>query len=384
MLCFSLLAGYMAATLRAWGLRRGWVAAFAVSLLSARSTQGILLFAWKDTAFMVLALALAAQVINIVLSDAAWLRKWPNRIAFALAIALASLVRHNGMFFTLPLLALLLLLFRKKAFFNCLISALMAGVLFFGVRGPLYSAARVTSDPDQGYVEAVGVPMTILCSVYRTEPDKLAPETIGLMQTIATQEQWDTYFVFGSYNSFKWIVGANEVLQDVPLGGLLRMTWQCVRAAPETSLRAALSLTQYIWDPNVWDYSVDFMRSWDHPEDHPNSISEQVAAVDAEKVEAFAGPYRVYREAVQLLTPSKILQSVGISMFALALAGAYSLRRRRGLKTLLLIVPSAAYNLGTALLLCGGDYRFFQFNAVITVPLVLILLAREETHAQES
>jgi len=381
MLCFSLLAGYMAATLRAWGLRHGWVAAFAASLLSARATGNILLFAWKDTAFMLLALALAAQVINIVLSDAAWLLRWPNRIAFALAVALASLVRHNGMFFTLPLLGLLLALYRKKLFLDCLIAALMAGVAFFGVRGPLYSLARVTRDPSQGYVEAVGLPMTILCSVYRTEPDRLAPEIRALMGAIATEEEWAAYFAFGNYNSIKWIVGANDTLQGVPLRDLLRMTWQCARAAPETSLRAALSLTQYVWDPNVWDYTIDFMRSYDHPEDHPNSISEQAAAVDQEKIEAIAEYYDAYREAVQLLAPSKILQSVGISMFALALAGGYSLRRRRGMKALLLIVPSAAYNIGTMLLLCGGDYRFFQFNSVITVPLALVCLAKEEAHA---
>jgi len=81
---------------------------------------------------------------------------------------------------------------------------------------------------------------------------------------------------------------------------------------------------------------------------------------------------------VQMLTPSQILQSAGLNLFTLALAGGYSLRRRRGLHTLLLILPSAAYNIGTMLMLCGGDYRFFQFNAVITIPLVLVCLGRGE------
>ncbi|MCL2299932.1 MAG: hypothetical protein FWC27_07275 [Firmicutes bacterium] len=378
MLCFSLLAGWGAATLRAWGLKRAWIIAFTVSLLSARATGNILLFAWKDTMFTLLILGLAVQMADIVLSDAAWLRKWPNRAAFALTIALASLVRHNGIFFTIPVLVLLLILYRKKSFTDCLLSALMACVAFLGVRGPLYSLARVTRDPNQGYVEAVGLPMTILCSVYRTEPEKLDSETHTLMAAIATPEEWETYFAFGNYNSIKWIVGANETLRDVPLKSLLGMTLRCLRAAPETSLRAALSLTQFVWDPNVWDYTIDFMRSWDHPENHPNSISEQAANADAEKVGAIEKRYGVYREAVQLLTPSKLLQSAGIHMLALALAGAYSLRRRRGIHTLLLIVPSAAYNIGTMLMLCGGDYRFFQFNAVITIPLVLVCLAREE------
>jgi len=379
MLCFSLLAGWMAASLRAWGLRRCWVIAFAVSLLSARSTQGILLFAWKDTMFTVLALALAVQTINIVLSDAAWLRRWPNRIAFALVFALATLVRHNAMFFTLPLLGLLLIFHMKKHAWECMITALMAGIVIFGIRGPLYALTHVTRDENQGYVEAVGLPMTILCSVYRAEPDCLGPDATGLMRAIATEDEWATYFVFGDYNSIKWIVDANSVLQHFPLKHLLRMTWQAVRAAPETSLRAALSLTQYVWDPNVWDYSVDFMRTGDYAEAVENSIANEAANADPAKIAKAAWVYDAWRDTAQLLTPSKILQSVGISMLALALAGAWSLRRRRGLKALLLVVPSMAYNIGTMLMLCGGDYRFFQYNAVITVPLVLVCLAREET-----
>ena len=378
MLCFSLLAGWGAATLRAWGLKRAWVAAFAVSLLSARSTQGILLYAIKDTAFMLLALALTVQVINIVLSDAAWLRKWPNRIAFAVAIALASLVRHNGIFFTIPLLLLLLILYRKKSLRECVISVLLALMVFLGVRGPLYSLTRVAPNAYAGHVEAIGLPMTILCSVYRTEPDKLAPETIALMQALAPEELWAEHFVFGSYNSVKWRADANRKLKDVPLGDLLRMTLQCMRAAPETSLRAALALTREVWDPTVTDQTVTPMIAWDHPNDHPNSIVSQIAATDPAKVEAFARPYGVYRDFVQMLTPSQILQSAGLNLFTLALAGGYSLRRRRGLHTLLLILPSAAYNIGTMLMLCGGDYRFFQFNAVITIPLVLVCLGRGE------
>jgi hypothetical protein len=378
MLCFSLLAGWMAASLRAWGLRRGWVIAFAVSLLSARSTQGILLFAWKDTMFTVLALALAVQAVHIVLSDAEWLRKWPNRVAFALAVALASLVRHNGMFLTIPLLGLLLIFYGKKSAWECVTAALLAGVAVFGVRGPLYALAHVTRDENQGYVEAVGLPMTILCSVYRTEPEALPPEAAALMRAIATEEEWAAYFAFGSYNSIKWIVDANSVLQRFPLNRLLRMTWQCIRSAPETSLRAALSLTQYVWDPNVWDYSVDFMRTGDYAEEGANTIAGEALAADPGKIEKAADIYDAWRDAAQLLTPSKILQSVGINMLALALAGAYSIRRRRGLKALLLVVPSMAYNIGTMLMLCGGDYRFFQFNAVITMPLALVCLARGE------
>jgi hypothetical protein len=398
-LCFSLLAGHMAATLHAWGLRRGWVAAFAVCLLSARSTGVVLLFAIKDTMFSLLALALAAQMINIVLSEAAWLRNWPNRIAFAAVLALTTLVRHNGMFFTVPLLALLLILYVKKSTKECIITTAMAALMLCLVRGPLYSLAHVSRVPTQTYGESVGLPMTILCSVYRTEPEKLSPGAIALMEAIASEEEWAYYFVFGNYNSIKWSRNVGATLyNNVPPGELFLMTWRAVWAAPETSLRAMLSLTQVVWDPNVHDFYEMWPRAANFREDFKTMIREGiVVGISPEILEAncknpavksigrealafdaegFAKVNDAFRKVVQLLTPSRTLQSVGIAIFALMLAGGYSLHRRRGTGALLLIAPSILYNLGTMLLLCGPDYRFFQFNVMITMPLVLVCLAR--------
>jgi hypothetical protein len=65
-------------------------------------------------------------------------------------------------------------------------------------------------------------------------------------------------------------------------------------------------------------------------------------------------------------------------MFALLIFGILSFYRN-GIKALFIVVPSIAYNLGTMLLLCGNiDVRFFHFNVVITLPLVLVLLAKQK------
>ena len=397
MLCFSLLAGYMAATLRAWGLRWGWVAAFAVCLLSARVTWVMLLTPTKDVMFSMLALALAAHMVNIVFSEASWLQKWPNRIAFALALAMATLVRHNGIFFTVPVLVLLCIFYMKRSAKDCVITAAMAGIMIFCVRGPLYSLARVTRDPSQTYVETVGIPMTILCSVYRTEPDRLSPEATALMQAMATEEEWADEFIFGNYNSIKIIKSkVNPVVSTVPPGDLLRMTLQTVKAAPRISLRAVLSLTQFVWDPatNIqdvfWIHAADFRTAYlallspelPIPEEYGpyiDSIGRETLGINYS--EAFAKTIGTVYSVLFMLASNKLLQSVGIAMFALMLAGGYSLRHRRGAYALLLIAPSIVYNLGTMLLLCGPDYRFFHFNVVITVPLVLACLAKVEPEA---
>ncbi len=83
------------------------------------------------------------------------------------------------------------------------------------------------------------------------------------------------------------------------------------------------------------------------------------------------------RATIELLTPSRILTSIGLHMLLLLLAGVYSVNCNLGTKSLFLILPSIAYNFGTMLLLCGPDYRFFHFNAVITLPLLIALLSKK-------
>ena len=379
-LFFSLMAGYMAATLRAWGVRLFWIAVFVLTVLSARSTRNILLFAWKDSLFTCLLLWLAVYIINILLSKGGWLRPRFNQIALAGVLVMVSIVRHNGIFVTIPLVILLFALYGKKKHAQIGFSCLLAFMTIFLIKGPIYRIVGVTrEDPNQTYVEAVGLPMTILCSVYTTRPEALDHEAAVLMQTLAPPEVWEQYFHFGNYNSIKWVVDANRFVEEVPPGKLLAMTWRACRNAPIVSMRAALTLTQFVWDPHIIDYSVDWWRTEDDYFELPEgkrSITDEAAQQNHERAEFFRKPYLVLDDVIKGFTPSRALQSVGLNMLALALFAWFSLRKRRGWAALLPALPVIAYNIGTALMLCGGDYRFFQFNAVVTVPFLLVLCAK--------
>ena len=65
-----------------------------------------------------------------------------------------------------------------------------------------------------------------------------------------------------------------------------------------------------------------------------------------------------------------LLMFVGVSRFG------------RTPKKSLLWLPVLAYNFGTALLLCGPDFRFFSFNTVITFPLLLTILGERNTNEE--
>ena len=84
-----------------------------------------------------------------------------------------------------------------------------------------------------------------------------------------------------------------------------------------------------------------------------------------------------------LFPTSLMLTSIGLHMLLLLLTGVFSINRNLGAKALVLFIPSVAYNLGTMLLLSGPDYRFFHFNTVITLPLIVVLLARSAEDARQ-
>ena len=49
------------------------------------------------------------------------------------------------------------------------------------------------------------MPMTILSSVYMKDRSVLSPEAIRFLDSLTTQEEWNTVFQFGNFNSIKFV-----------------------------------------------------------------------------------------------------------------------------------------------------------------------------------
>ena len=58
-------------------------------------------------------------------------------------------------------------------------------------------------------------------------------------------------------------------------------------------------------------------------------------------------------------------------MLLLLIAGVS--RLKEGLEKSLLWVPILCYDFGTAFVLCGHDFRFFSFNTLLVLPLLLVM-----------
>jgi hypothetical protein len=375
-LCFGLMSGYLAATLVSWGIKFRWIVVFLFILISPVTTYGIILFAWKDNALTICLLCLTAYMINIVLSDGIWLRKWYNIVSFAIVFALASLVRHNGIFFTAPLL-IFIFMFIKKAKLYTLLTIAASILVIYGITHGLYQKVNVEIPKEQTYVEAVGLPMTILGGVLVKKPEALDDETKTFLNNIASEQLWRRNFRHGSFNSVKFLYpNHKEAIMGIPPRRLLNMTLQAIKNAPEESLLEVVALTRLVWSPFEWQYNIPV---WFNESARGIVYTrEEINAMQPIK-DKYMERNNILQKAIELITPHHLLTSIGLHMLLLLIAGVYSINRNLGYKAFFLFLPSAAYNFGTMLLLCGQDWRFFHFNTVITLPLIIALLAKKNT-----
>ena len=363
-LLFSCAIGYLIATLETLGYDRKLLLLLGGFMAFNPFTQGLVLYMWKDIVFTILLILISTHLFKVYLYGAKWFNEWKNIIIFSFCVGLATLIRHNGMFFTLPMLTLLFFFYLKDNWKISLILVL-SGILIVLIKGPMYSALKVTY-PDNVYTESVGIPMIIMGDVLVKNPQALSPETKKFLNSIAVDEVWHSVYVPGDFNSIKGYLRAADFISQVPAKDFAAMTFHTMKSDPRSSFLAITKPTASVWGV-VGEFNVIELFS-----SSKSLLGESNYIRKVLKGSLFA----LDNFIVSIPLLGGLFAKIGLQMLLLLLVGIVSLYRN-GAKTLLLILPPVIYNLGSMLLLCTDkDIRFFHFNAVITLPLVLILLSK--------
>jgi len=366
LLLYSMICGYLIYTMAKWRFPV-WALLLTEFFLAANpQTHRILLFMWKDSALTLFMLLFTVFLINTWMSGGRWLKKKINLSLWILVLISISLVRHNGILFTIPFLVLAVICFgeiRKESVISLV--WMLAGM--FLIKYPVYDLVGA-SRPKQTYVETVGVPMTILSNIHVTAPESLAPEAAEFLKKIGPEKRWKIYQM-GNYNSLKFVTNANAVIKETDPADFLKFTAQTMGNAPGLSLQALYQVTRMVWDvrgetawhadlsfqllENEWGFS--YVEGRAHLQEILNDFDEWV-----------------------MERPVDILFSYnGLHLLALILCTLFVfLKKGKGWRALCITLPILAYSYGTMLLLCGPTYRFFHFNSVIFLPLCLLLFAK--------
>lgn len=363
-LYFSIALAYLIVTLRKYGCP-GKLCVFSLCLvLFAPVTGNILMYPWKDCGMAIFAMVTMAHYINIILSKGEWLRRKRNVIVCSLFFALTTLVRHNAILFTLPMLAALAAIGWRKYKRRVLSVILVFAALLFLVKIPVYHIYKVEK-PGERTVETMGMCMVMMGNVLKNCPEKLDSEVRSFLYQVSPKEVWEEAYETGDFNYVKWSLGTDTaVIEEAGAQKLLKYTFQAFRDSGMYSLQAFLQLTGMVWKIDgdlVWYVSA-----------FPDTGKTQLAmdAAKQEKVRAMLQDWNILVYKSVLKYPMNYIGWFDLALIALMLAGI----RKKGTRIHIFhALPLLCYNFGTALLLTGFDWRFFYLNFPLIVPTVFLL-----------
>lgn len=328
-------------------------------------TGSMLLFVWKDCVLDALLALLMGQLIRIYSDSGAWLKKPLNLAALTALSFLILNIRHNAVLLIGPLFIVLLVFIgreRKRLLLSA--AAVLAATAIWA--GPVLNIADVER-PDQRVTETVGLPMSLLCSVYTRNADSMSPEVREFMDSLAEPWQWEEcYRADEGFNSIKWY--GNDDLADIVdargTGTILRYALDSALRSPRYALSGVLRLTGFLWRING-----DSLY-WYAP-----AISANDYGISPQWHEPLVSAGLSYMSAAARAPLNLLFNYIGVPILALLLFAVAQLGGGR-LGRVFLVIPVMAYNFGTMLLLSGADYRFFHFNFVIAAPLIYLMLRR--------
>ena len=363
----GLSCAYLGMVMERWGIRKVLCAVSICLGIAAPASSIVHSFCWKDTAMTIFAIVLAGLTMQIVCSKGEWLRNKGHVLVFALIGALTALMRHNGILLVGPLMVLVVLIYWKQLRYYALAAGILTALFMAGIKVPVYHVLNVQSH-SQVSAETLGLPMTILANVLVHEPEQLDPACREFLYRIGSQELWESTYKEGNWNSAKWMGEdiSNDVIEEVGTKNVLLYTWHAVKKCPYYAYRAVVKLFEVVWKPLggkvEWSYAVNLQ----------SGNGYEMSGIPLLK--NFLNMVRNWSVKGGILFTWS--WHIGFYILLMLFAGVSQLKK--GFSKCLYWVPAMCYNFGTALLLCGPDFRFFAFNTVVTFPLLLMIVGDRE------
>jgi len=369
---FAGLLSYLTATLHRVGVP--WWLALIVHTVVAASlpVRNTLMYFGKDSAMTLGILGLTIQAVRILYTRGEWLQKPLHVIVLGLTLAYTTLLRVNALFFTVPFVLCILLVYRsfwKKTAIAIVSMALALAV----VQGPVFGALDVVY-PKNTVEESIGLPMTVLCDTRKMDPQALDTETRLFLNKLAPSKVWRESYVMHNYNSIKFTF-PRELIAEHSAGEILGMAACAARNAPRTAFAAFNGLTDLVWDVTGKGEGYQTVGNSGEIESarYPSAGLNRLG-------KAFC---RIWEAPMEWGILAWLTENIGVQLALLLVVTLWALYRH-GVETLLMAVPTLLYDLGTMMLLASNDARFFHFSMTIALPCMLALLFLPRTKEEET
>ena len=244
-LLFSLVFGVFMYNLTKLGISRGLliVISACVAINPAVCMNNVCLI--KDVYFTIGVMWLSVLLAKIYASDGYWIDKWRNIAHIVIASVFVMLTRHNGFLFVFPMFVMLLVNYREK-FKRLLFSLIFTVVGLALIVGPVFEIAHVRRH-ENVLGEIIGIPMGAMVNAYVNDYDNTPEEVKNLLETIAEREIWNKSYRTGEWDSCKWDMDTDIILQETGLKNILRMFFDTAKAYPEAVFQSVRENTRIVW-----------------------------------------------------------------------------------------------------------------------------------------
>lgn len=353
---FAIAIAYATTTVYKIAGKRWSIFTFLIVMANPYALDG-LMFPWKDISFAIAALLLVTMSLKIYYSHGNWGNKITNLIIFAIITSFATIFRHNGILFTAPLLLALLFFLKRKQWIKIVVFSLIA---IFIIKVPFYSLLGVVT-PNRGADETLGLPLTMLANVAKTEPDNLSTTTKDFLYSIAPAEVWEQQYSTGDFNTIKWSGINREPVSELGTIKVLSLTAQNLITSPKASLSGFFGATQVVYgiEGTFPAYNLT-------PGLEPNT-----QGIEYSGSPALRKAVSTYRAIID----NSILHYIGCIGITIIIMLSFIFGkidyRNSEWKKALLCSPVFFYDFGTMLLLTGPETRFFYLNYIL-FPIIII------------
>jgi len=333
-----------------------------VTLLSP-FTINIMMNPWKDVAFaMASAVCMILAVRNYFSKGELLSHAW-TIVIFALFWMLATVFRHNGILFTLPLLLVLFLFMKWKKW--VLLSAISI-ILLVVVKGPLYSAIQV-EQPGSRVLETVGLPLSVIFNVAKECPQCLDNQTADFVDNVAKNSpNWKSIHNLGGFESIKGSGMDWDVIELTGRFDILKMTLSCVIRDPVHSVIGAGVVTAMVFGIEKYCSPAQFFM--------PNDYG-----LKNEGVQTIFKLSEKYTNLIGYTPLRWVFCSIGSTIIVVLIFVLFrtTFRSAADWKRALLCIPILTYDFGTMLFLTGDDnVRFFYVNMLVCPLIILAMIGR--------
>lgn len=358
-ICFSLVLGMIASTVYTYCGKK-WALVLMLPIIFSPWTLNIAMYPWKDVQFALASAMSMAIATKAFFGRELWSKSVANVLLLAFFFTLATVFRHNGVLFTLPLVATLLLYMPVKRWL-LLIGTIIAAIIL--IRGPVYTILDVEK-PGNRVLETMGFPLSVIAYVAKECPQCLDKETGNFIYALTkTEPKWKENLRLEGFNTIKWADGGVDyaIIENTGRWKIIKMMMHCLKDAPVQSAIAIGGLTSIVYGLEI------------NCDNEPGIESNEFNI--AYKGNNVMRNFSLFYSAAIKRTPIRFfLCTIGMPIIVMLAFILFRSHLTKGdVKKVLLCTPIFVYDFGTMLFLSGAESRFFYVN-MLTYPLVVTIM----------